>query len=66
MNMVGTPYSAVQRSACTVRNTAAASKLSPGRTMVAPWVMQPRAADDHAEAVIERHRNADPVFGREA
>jgi hypothetical protein len=33
MNMVGTPCSAVQRSACTVCSTASGSKPSPGR----PW-----------------------------
>ncbi len=42
MNIVGTPYRAVQRSSCTVRNTASASKPSPGKTIVAPCVMQPR------------------------
>jgi hypothetical protein len=40
--MVGTPYSAVQRSACTAASTAPGSNASAGITMVAPWVVQPR------------------------
>ncbi len=42
MNIVGTPYSAVQRSVSTVSSTAAGSKASPGTTTQAPWVAQAR------------------------
>ena len=42
MNMVGTPCSPVQRSACTVSSTAFGSKPSPGNTMAAPCVTQAR------------------------
>ena len=42
MNIVGTPYSDVQASACTVSSTAAGSKAGPGITIVAPWLVQPR------------------------
>ena len=42
MNIVGTPYSAVQRSAATVSRTCTGSKASPGMTIVAPWVVHPR------------------------
>ena len=42
MNMVGTPYSAVQRSASTAASAATGSNASPGMTMQAPWVVQAR------------------------
>ena len=42
MNMVGTPYSDVQRSSATVCNVASGSKPSPGYTIAAPCVMQAR------------------------
>ena len=43
MNMVGTPYSAVQRSAWPPpRSIASGSKASPGTTMHAPCVVQAR------------------------
>jgi hypothetical protein len=42
MNIVGTPYSEVQRSAWTVSRTACASNPSPGMTMQLPWVVQAR------------------------
>ena len=42
MNIVGTPYSDVQRSASTASSTASGSNASPGITIVAPWVVQPR------------------------
>ena len=42
MNIVGTPYSAVQRSAATVSSTCVGSKASEGMTIVAPCVVQPR------------------------
>ena len=60
----GTPYSAVQRSAWTVRSTANASKfrLEDHRGAVRH---APEVADDHAEAVIKRHGDAYAIFGRE-
>ena len=42
MNIVGTPYSAVHRSACTVSSTCTGSNASEGITIVAPCVVQPR------------------------
>ena len=42
MNIVGTPYNAVQRSAWIACRTASGSKPADGYTMVAPWVTQPR------------------------
>ena len=39
MNMVGTPYSAVQRSSATVCRVASGSKPSPGKTIAAPCVI---------------------------
>ena len=36
MNIVGTPYSAVQRSACTASSTLFGSNASPGNTIAAP------------------------------
>ena len=42
MNIVGTPYSDVQRSSCTVASTASGSNPASGMTIVAPWVTQPR------------------------
>ncbi len=39
MNMVGTPCSAVQRSAATVSSTASGSNPSPQSTLAAPCVM---------------------------
>ena len=41
MNIVGTPYSEVQRSASTVSSIARGSNASPGTTMHAPCVVQP-------------------------
>jgi hypothetical protein len=42
MNIVGTPYRLVQRSAATASSTARGSKEGPGMTMHAPCVQQPR------------------------
>ncbi len=42
MNIVGTPWSAVQRSASTASSAASGSKPSLGNTIAAPWVMQAR------------------------
>ena len=42
MNIVGTPYTPVQRSSAIARNVTSGSKPGAGITIVAPWVMQPR------------------------
>ena len=42
MNIVGTPYTAVQRSSATARSVTSGSKPGAGITIVAPWVVQPR------------------------
>ena len=63
MNIVGTPYSAVQRSAWTVSSTCVGSNASDGMTIVAPVGGAPEVAHHHAEAVVEGHRDAQPVGG---
>ena len=42
MNMVGTPYTAVQRYSAMHRSVVSGSKPGAGMTIVAPWVVQPR------------------------
>ena len=42
MNIVGTPYSEVQRSACTAARVATGSKVGEGMTMHAPWLVAAR------------------------
>ena len=42
MNIVGTPYTPVQRSSAMVRRVISGSKPGAGITIVAPWVVQPR------------------------
>lgn len=42
MNIVGTPYSEVQRSCCTALSTAAGSNEGHGITMQAPCEVMPR------------------------
>ena len=44
MNIVGTPYSDVQRSASTASSVASGSKFAPGTTRQAPWARQARLA----------------------
>ena len=44
MNIVGTPYTAVQRSSAIARSVTSGSKPGAGITIVAPWVVQPRLA----------------------
>ena len=44
MNIVGTPYTAVQRSSAIARNVTSGSNPGAGITIVAPWVVQPRLA----------------------
>ena len=64
MNMVGTPYSAVQRSsamACRVASGSKHRRIDHGRAVR----QAAEIAHHHAEAVIERHGNAQPVVGRE-
>ena len=64
MNMVGTPWTAVQRSFSTVLGPSAASKgagQDHGRTVGNTG----HVAEDHAEAVVERDGDAEPVlFGK--
>ncbi len=42
MNIVGTPYTPVQRSSAMHRSVISGSKPGAGITIVAPWVEQPR------------------------
>ena len=42
MNIVGTPYTPVQRSASMVSRVTPGSNPGAGITMVTPWVVQPR------------------------
>ena len=42
MNIVGTPYTPVHRSAAIAFSVASGSKPGAGITIVAPWVVQPR------------------------
>ena len=42
MNIVGTPYTPVQRSASIVRRVISGSKPGAGITIVAPWLVHPR------------------------
>ena len=42
MNIVGTPYSEVHRSACTASRVAAGSKAGAGMTIAAPWLVAAR------------------------
>ena len=62
MNIVGTPYTAVQRSSWIVCRVIAGSKPGAGITIVAPWRGAAEVAHHHPEAVVERHRDAQPVL----
>ena len=42
MNIVGTPYTAVQRSSLIASRVTPGSKPGAGITIVAPWLVQPR------------------------
>ena len=42
MNIVGTPYTPVQRSSAIASQRRPGSKPGAGITIVAPWVVQPR------------------------
>ena len=44
MNIVGTPYTAVQRSSAIARSVTSGSNPGPGITIVVPWLVQPRLA----------------------
>ena len=44
MNIVGTPYTAVQRSWLIASSVTPGSKPGAGITIVAPWLVQPRLA----------------------
>ena len=62
MNIVGTPYSDVQRSASTASSTATGSKpRARDHDARAVGERSTRLPSDHAEAVVERHRHADAV-----
>ena len=62
MNIVGTPYSDVQRSCCDrLQGGRRVERRAPGITIAAPCVVHAEVAHHHAEAVVERHRDADPV-----
>ena len=66
MNIVGTPYRVVHRSASTASSTAPGSNAASGSTIAAPWRRAREVAEHHPEAVVERHRDADPVGFRVA
>ena len=62
MNIVGTPYSDVHRSSCVARRSVAAGLEPRCRDHDAGAVRdRGQVAEHHAEAVVERHRDADPV-----
>ena len=61
MNMVGTPCSAVHLWRAIAASVASASKLSPGKHHGGADRGAAQHAEHHAEAMIERHRNAQPV-----
>ena len=61
MNIVGTPWRAVQRSSCTARNVLWGSKTSAGTTIVAPWVTAARLPRTIPKQVIERDGDAEAV-----
>ena len=64
MNIVGTPWTAVQRSISTVFKTSSASNAGLGRTMVVPWVTG-HVGEHHPETVVERDGDAETVlFGK--
>ena len=44
MNIVGTPYTPVQRSAAIARSVTSGSKPGAGITIAVPWEVQPRLA----------------------
>ena len=65
MNMVGTPCRPVHFSACTVSSTVSGSKPSFGIDDGRAMREAGQVAQHHAEAVVQRHRDAQPVGRRE-
>ena len=61
MNIVGTPYSAVHRSSCTVSSTARRVERVAGDHHRGAVRGAPEVAHHHPEAVVEGHRDAQPV-----
>ena len=61
MNMVGTPYSEVQRSAWIVSSTASGSKASAGNDHAGAVGRAGQRGQHTAEGVIQRHRGAHAV-----
>ena len=41
-------------------------RSQPGITIVAPWLVQPKVGHRHPEAVVDGHRDAEPVLLGEA
>ena len=66
MNMVGTPYRAVQRSASTVFEHGAGVEALAGIDHRGAVRHAGQIAQHHAEAVVERHRDAQAVVLGEA
>ena len=61
MNIVGTPYSDVQRSASTARSVATRVEARARDDQAGAVGEAGQVAEHHAEAVVEGHRHADPV-----
>ena len=61
MNIVGTPCSAVQRSAATASRTARGVEALARKHHRRAVREAGEVAEHHAEAVVQRHRNAEPV-----
>ncbi len=61
MNIVGTPYSDVQRSASTAVSTASRIERLARHDDARAVRGAGQVAEHHAEAVVERHRHADAV-----
>ena len=61
MNMVGTPCSAVQRSSATVSQRRERVEALAGEHHRGAVGHAGQIADHHAETMIERHRDAQPV-----
>ena len=62
MNMVGTPYSAVHRSWVTAFSVAAGSKPARRDHHRGAVAGAAEVGHHHAEAVVEGHRDAEPVL----
>ena len=66
MNIVGTPWSAVQRSSATVSQRRQRIETFAGKDHAGAVRHGGEIAHHHAEAVIERHRDAEPVLAASA